>query len=221
MVNERRTGTASSAFEREAFEREAFEQAARFFVVVAARVGPEAWDAPALGVWSIRDLVGHTSRALLTVETYLARPAERADVTSALDYFLNAAQATGGSGSIAQRGIAAGAALGDDPPRAVADIADRVLDLIRGVSDDALLGTPLGGMRLDDYLPTRTFELMVHTLDLVAALGVDVEPPSQALSAALDIAAGLAVRRSLGPTALLALTGRGPLPDGFSVLRAP
>ena len=37
---------------------------------------------PGLGEWDVRSLVGHTSRALLTVETYLASPAEVVKVGS-------------------------------------------------------------------------------------------------------------------------------------------
>ena len=36
-----------------------------------AAVPPDSWELPALGVWNVRDLAGHASRALLTVETYL------------------------------------------------------------------------------------------------------------------------------------------------------
>jgi len=54
--------------------RMAFADAAGWFVRTAAIVG-DRWDRPGLGEWDVRSLVGHTSRALLTVETYLARPA--------------------------------------------------------------------------------------------------------------------------------------------------
>ena len=40
----------------------AYEQAAQFFADTVAKVGPNQWDDSALGVWSVRDLVGHTSR---------------------------------------------------------------------------------------------------------------------------------------------------------------
>ena len=33
------------------------------------------WDGPGLGVWDLRALVGHTSRSLVTVITYLGQPA--------------------------------------------------------------------------------------------------------------------------------------------------
>jgi hypothetical protein len=53
--------------------RRAFTDAARWFVQMVPLVG-ERWNRPALGEWDVRALVGHTSRALLTVEMYLDRP---------------------------------------------------------------------------------------------------------------------------------------------------
>jgi len=66
--------------------RTAFADATGWFVRTAALVG-DRWDRPGLDEWDVRALVGHTSRALLTVETYLARPAAVVDVGSAPGYF--------------------------------------------------------------------------------------------------------------------------------------
>src|SRR3954453_13442881 len=57
--------------------RRAFADAAEWFVRTAALVG-DRWQRPGLGEWDVRALVGHTSRSLLTVEMYLARPAAAA-----------------------------------------------------------------------------------------------------------------------------------------------
>ena len=53
--------------------RRAFTDAASWFTPTAAHAYGR-YDEAALGVWSVRDLIGHTSRALLTVESYLASP---------------------------------------------------------------------------------------------------------------------------------------------------
>jgi hypothetical protein len=66
--------------------RRAFTDAAMWFVDTVALVG-DRWNEPGLGVWDIRALVGHTSRSLLTVESYLARPAAAVQIPSAADYF--------------------------------------------------------------------------------------------------------------------------------------
>jgi uncharacterized protein (TIGR03083 family) len=167
----------------------------------------------------VRALVGHTSRALLTVEAYLAQPARSVDLRSTADYYA-AAGSTADPAAVAQRGRDAGAALGDDPAGAVRAIVARVPPLLDAPSvrgDDAVT-TIAGGMRLVDYVPTRTFELVVHTLDLARALGSDAEPPPAAATEALRLVAELAPRRGAAGPILLAATGRTTLGPGFSVL---
>lgn len=197
--------------------QDAFVGAARWFVQTVP-AGRGRWDEPALGEWTVRDLVGHTSRALLTVETYLDRPAETADVTSPVGYFDQVLAATGDPAAVAQRGRDAGQALGPDPEEAVAVIAERVLPRVRAAAAEELLTTPAGGMRLGDYLPTRTFELVVHTCDLATALGREGEVPGPAARQALTVLGGLTERSGQAAPLLLAATGRGALPAGFTVL---
>jgi hypothetical protein len=170
-----------------------------------------------LGEWDVRGLVGHTSRSLLTVEMYLARPAAAVEVASAAEYF-RATRAAAADPAVAARGRDAGTALGVDPPAAVAEIAARVLPLVDAQHGTDLVTTIAGGMRLGDYLPTRTFELAVHTADLATALGVPPDVPATAAAQALHIVAVLAVADGLAGPLLLAATGRSGLPPGFSVL---
>lgn len=196
--------------------RRAFADAARWFVGTTALVG-DRWAEPGLGEWDVRALVGHTSRSLLTVEAYLAEPAESVAVDSAAGYF-RATSAMSAGPAVAERGRQAGAALGDDPPAAVAEIEARVVPLVSGRTGDELLTTVAGGMRLADYLPTRTFELAVHTADLCAALGLPADVPPSAATQALDLVTELAVTGGRAGPLLLAATGRSGLPSGFSVL---
>jgi uncharacterized protein (TIGR03083 family) len=171
-----------------------------------------------LGEWTVRDLVGHASRALLTVETYLGRPAAAVEVDSGVDYFRRALGSAGDAAAVAQRGRDAGAALGDDPARAVAALAQRVTARVRAAAEDDLVATPVGGMRLADYLPTRTFELTVHTCDLAAALGQPIEVPEAAGAESLGLLGELALNAGRAGPLLLAATGRRGLPEGFTVL---
>src|SRR4051794_34203389 len=174
--------------------RSALEQAAAFFLATVERVEPAQWDRPGLGEWSVRDLVGHTGRAFLTVETYLGQPAAAVDLPTAADYFVTALAAHGDPAAVAQRGREAGAALGADPATGTRAIVSRVLGLVATADDSRLVSTPVGGMRLVDYLPTRVFELVVHTLDLAAAIGVAAEPPPAAAGIAVHLASEIAVR---------------------------
>lgn len=196
--------------------RAAFEDAAAWFVRTAALVGGR-WCEPGLGEWDVRALVGHTSRSFLTVEEYLGRPAELVEVASAVGYYQATREIAAGPG-VADRGRQAGAVLGDDPAAAVAEIADRVGELVRGCDGTELLTSIAGGMRLADYLPTRTFELTVHTADLATALGVPADVPASAARETLGLVTALAVEDGTAVELLLATTGRRPLPPGFSVL---
>ena len=196
--------------------RRAFADAAQWFVRTAALVG-DRWDRAGLGEWDVRALVGHTSRSLLTVEMYLARPASAVEVASASDYFRATRTAAAGP-AVVERGRDAGAALGADPAVAVAEIAGRVLPLVDSKDGTELVTTIAGGMRLEDYLPTRTFELAVHTADLATAIGAPLDVPATAATQALHVVADLAVSDGLAGSLLLAATGRPGLPAGFSVL---
>lgn len=199
-----------------------FAAAAYAVAELVATIPDEAWDGPGLGEWDLRALVGHTSRALLTVETYLGKPAEREDVLSAEAYVAGAGSPTDPAAvdpaAVAQRGVAAGAALGPDPAVGFRAIVHRVLPLLDR-EDDPLVTTIAGGMRLSVYLQTRTFELVVHGSDIADALGVrSPEFPVEVWTAALVLAARVAATTRDRDGLLRALTGRATLPPGFSIV---
>ena len=184
--------------------REAFEQAVPFFVETAALVRPDQWETPALGIWNVRDLVGHAGRAMLNVEQYATVGADRTGFGTADD--------------IAERGRAAGRALGDDPAGAVREIATRVLGLVAGLPDDHPMRTPAGEQPLMQYLASRVSELTIHTVDLAGALGVDVEAPAECWRVTLHGLADRAVQGGTAKEVVFALTGRGALADGFTLV---
>src|SRR5215216_374438 len=157
---------------------ETFAEGARTFADLVRRIPPGRWDGPGLGEWDLRSLVGHTSRSLITVETYLGQPAELVDALVA-----------------------------------------RVPALVE-TAGNPLITTAAGGMRLEAYLPTRSFELVVHSLDIAAAVP-DIEGPEfsdQLLSQVARVAATAAVLLGRGVEMMLALTGRATLSPGFSVV---
>ena len=186
--------------------RRAYTDAAQFFLRTVTLVG-DRWGDPGLGEWDVRALVGHTSRSFLTVETYLARPAATAEVASPADYYA-ATRAAAAAPAVAARGRDAGAALGPAPEAAAAEIAARVLTLVGTCDGTEQVTTIAGGMRLADYLPTRTFELVVHTLDLARALGAPLDVPPLPAAQALALVAELAVTGGQAGPLLLAATGR-------------
>lgn len=206
--------------------REAFRSASLGFVELVARIGPEAWARAGLGVWDVRSLVGHTSRALSTIETYLGGSSSLPAVGGTVEYYLRVLphdpdqEATSGRhAAIAARGVEAGEALGMDPRAAVSALAGRVQALVARTPDEAPVATPAGPMTLVEYLPTRTFELTVHSLDLARALGVEVPAVLRpAVAASCELAGAVAGRRPSAPDLLLLLTGRDHLPPGLTVL---
>lgn len=199
--------------------REAYKQIAGCFVETVVQVREAEWGHTGLGEWTVRDLVGHTSRALLTVETYLDKPASSIEVKRPVDYFLRAKTSLGDPPAVAARGREAGKALGSDPWQTVRKTAARVLARVEQTADGVLVATPVGGMRLIDYLPSRIFELTIHTLDLAAATQQQVTVPSSAARITFALLAELACESGRTEPLMFAATGRRALPEGYSVLR--
>jgi uncharacterized protein (TIGR03083 family) len=197
--------------------RETFAEAARTFADLVRRIPPDRWDGPGLGEWDLRSLVGHTSRSLMTVETYLGQPADTEEVPSPAAYYVAIAGID--QAAVAGRGVAAGQALGENPSDSVDALAIRVPALVE-TAGNPLITTAAGGMRLENYLPTRSLELVVHSLDIAAAVP-DIEGPEfsdQLLSQVARVAATAAVLLGQGVELMLALTGRAALRPDFSVV---
>ncbi|MET3919842.1 maleylpyruvate isomerase N-terminal domain-containing protein [Arthrobacter sp. UYEF20] len=192
--------------------------AASAFLELVEAVPETAWTKPALGEWDVRGLTGHTSRALSTVESYLSTPAAGERVDGPVAYFLTVRGATSPA-AIAQRGRETGDTLGEDPAAAVRELVQRVGALVRTTPDDAPVATPAGAMTLIDYLPTRTFELAVHGLDLARALKLEAPAAlTPAIAASLELAAAIGAHLPSAPDLLLLLNGRTGLPGNLSVL---
>lgn len=192
-----------------------FVAAAADFAHLVGHVG-DRWDAPGLGVWSVRDLIGHTTQGVMLLERALTLPAQTRELGSAADYFRAARGMP--AARIADAGRRAGHQLGPDPATAAARIMERVPDAIGDHAPDGAVSTPVGGILLRDYVRTRTFELTVHALDLAAALELTPELSSIAMVQSLYVAAELAASDGDAGAVLLALTGRARLPERFCLV---
>jgi uncharacterized protein (TIGR03083 family) len=198
--------------------RIAFKSAAKFFVDTVAQVPAGKWNAAGLGEWTVRELVAHTSRAFTTLEDGIAKPGSEVSLLSTAAYFRASLSGEGVNAEIAERGRQASAGLGDDPAAYVSALADRVTSASDQAPDDLIVTIRYGTIRLADYLPARTFELTVQTLDLAKAIGSKTTPPLIAMRATLDILRDIAVEQRRAGDVIFALTGRGELPKGFSLL---
>jgi len=191
------------------------EAAASFADLVASL--PPSLSGPGLGDWDLRALVGHTARSLVTVSEYLRRPVASVDLETAADYVAGLATAVAADPEgVNRRGVEAGAMLGEEPAGAVRLLLDEVVADLARATPDQLVTTIGGGMRLSDYLPTRSFELVVHCLDIAAAVPTRWTPPAAALADAVALAAEVAVRRGEGTILLRLITGREP--GGISIV---
>ena len=225
--------TSVNTEDMENTEVQTFLEAAEWFAAMVNTIPGDAWSGPGLGEWDLRALVGHTSRALSTVMRGIAQPAAEIDCETAADYVVQTAAIQAGTAraddgsSVTERGVAAGRALGEQPAGAVRVLIEDTRSALRGVAtQDPIITTIVGGMRLSEYLRTRTFELVVHGLDIQAALrgrsaalGWSCDaPPAAGIALSLDHTAQVAMLRGEGAAILLALTGRNSLEDGYSVL---
>jgi uncharacterized protein (TIGR03083 family) len=200
---------------------EAYADAAETVVGLVRRIPDDAWDGPGLDQWDLRALVGHTSRAFVTVLTYLERPAEHEDIDSPEGYYALLPSMTGegiDQSAVAQRGREAGVALGEDPAAAVAELAARAVAATRAADPDALITTIAGGLRVASYVPTRTVELVVHGHDIAAATGLDVAFGEAVVGDVVALLARTGVRLGHGVMLLRTLTGRASTPPGFTVV---
>lgn len=199
--------------------REVFmESAGACRSVLASPRVTEGWDRPsALDEMTVGALAGHLMRAVTSVDAYLDVPVPEGDVPlDAAGYFLSIdglsdrdlqsplhtairsradEEAHAGPAGVIERWDAAigrlAARLPDEP-------RDRVLPALGGRL-----------VLLEEYLITRLVEMLVHTDDLAASVGL--EPPSfpeQANSAVIDCLVEVARRRHGSAAVITALSRR-------------
>lgn len=196
-----------------------FFHSATAFHDLVTRIPDDRWDSPALGDWTVRSLVGHTTRAILTVESYLLLDDPGfPSVPNAENYYARVYSDLTDPAAVAARGVEAGVWLGDEPARAIADAITRATALIDAAPEERVVSIGGLGIDLSEYLRTRVFELVVHSLDIGRATGLPHGQSPDAIAATLTLASGVAAARGDGDLLLLALTGRTTLPAGYSLV---
>jgi uncharacterized protein (TIGR03083 family) len=192
-----------------------FTLASNGFLHLISQIGDDDWSKPGLGEWNIRELVGHASRAYLTVTTYLAKPAQHVDVHSAAEYLslaLLGNNRAANNAAVADRGRETTASLGDNIVQAINGIAEETLAAIDAAAANATVTTIAGGMLLTDFLNTRTFELVIHSRDIARALDLPIPADhEQPLQRCAEIVFQVAQRQGLTGNMLDALLGRTSL----------
>lgn len=196
-----------------------FETAAHSFLDLVAEVRVSQWNEPALGVWDVRSLVGHTARAISTVETYLLmEPGATVTAPDAESYYVDVFTQYTDNDAIAARGVEAGKKLTEDSGEEFEATLNRALALIKENGQDRIVGVGEIGIPLGEYLRTRVFELVIHGMDIANATNQAHTFPADVVANVADLAARVAVRKGDGEAILFALTGRKPLRQRYSIL---
>ncbi len=181
-------------------------------------------DVPGLGEWTVIELAAHTMRALTTVEQYVAAgaagPPQLEDAAAYVAAYLDARRRHPElDAQVAARGRRSAGALGDDPGVEFSATVARVAALLATTDGETTVSTPWGAIRLVDYLRTRVMELVMHGMDLAAALSVDWRPPPEALTDTLHLLSDVAVRTGAGPDLARMLGGRVTAADVLPIIR--
>lgn len=143
-----------------------------------------------LGSWTVRELAAHLTMALGGATRFLAMPEPAAREVALLDWPFATASAA------AQVDEASRAFAGQDLRELYARTLAGFEEALPDVTAGRLMPTRFGAMALDDFLVTRTVELVVHTDDLNDAVpDLDVPYDRQALAACTRLLAdALAVK---------------------------
>jgi uncharacterized protein (TIGR03083 family) len=148
-----------------------------------------------LGAWTVRDLAAHITMAVESVTRALARPEPPKAELNALDY----ASATAAHADAIAEGSRGLAEAAPDLVALYAGVEQEITDALAAAPQGRIIDTRAGGMRLDDYLLTRTIELVVHTDDLNAAVpGLDIPYDRHALATCVRLLADALAARAPG-----------------------
>lgn len=171
---------------------DAFRFASHWWRSIVGAVDDHQWDLPGLGEWTVRELVAHADRAYRTIVEYVEGDTkDPTEIPSAAAYFRTVLAEQTPHVHIAARGRSDAAARSDWLV-ATDELADQAERTVAERPGDTIVHLFVGEMRLDQYLATRVVELVVHGLDLSAAIGLPTNPPPEAMRVALLVLVDLA-----------------------------
>lgn len=198
--------------------KSAYIDSVESFLEVIRQIDPNQWDANALDQWSFRDLVGHTGRSIKLVKEFGSQRSESLDVQSAALHYQISLSPEGANQRVAAGGVEAGNALGEEPVHHLQEAWIATLETLQSTEEDTVISYVNGGIKFGDYLRTRILELVVHSIDLAQAIGIDYEPPKEAMREALYLLADLAVDTPYASKLALISTGREISKTSFNVI---
>jgi uncharacterized protein (TIGR03083 family) len=197
-------------------EIDAFAQECAAVDETLAAIRAGAWNEPGLGSWNLAQLVMHLVRGATRIMEYLPQPAGPEPEVDRIAYWQFDAEAA--APGVAQRAVEDAQDVDPDtlPGRfTVGWMASAAAARDHGPAQ--LLPTFRGTMRVDEYTATRVVEIVVHHMDVRAALEL---PPASTPAAArmtMAILEGLLGEprpRNMGRTRFIqAATGRLAVDD--------
>jgi len=164
----------------------------------------ESWDAESsCAGMTVGGLAHHLLAQVKHVARFLAQPPTTDDPIPLLDHYAGAEWVTArpedeANTSIRDEGNEAARAGRDAVLAEVAPLLDQLPDLLRTPRDPDTIFIPWQGWALttDDFLVTRSMELMVHSDDLAASVGLHTpEFPDSIAAHVVDLLGGVAMRR--------------------------
>jgi uncharacterized protein (TIGR03083 family) len=163
----------------ESQELDAFRQECRAVDKTLAVVPPDAWAYPALGSWSVAELVAHLARGVSRITDYVDRPVpEDAVFVDRVTYW---DQGGVDPADIAARAVQAAREVDAETlPALFTEGWGADSELAATLPADRGIVSVRGPIRLDEYVATRVLEVTIHHLDLRIALD---QPPSPTAAA--------------------------------------
>lgn len=197
-------------------ELEAFVEECAAVEQTLAAVDSQDWARPALGSWNLAELGAHLIRGVTRITAYLLEPVTGPAEVDRITYFQFDTEAA--AAGVAQRAVDEAAEV--DPTTMPGRFAAGWVASAAAARDhgpDQLLTAFRGAMRLDEYVATRVLEVVVHHLDVRAAL--DLPPASTPAGSRLTMSIleallGESRPRNMGRSRfILAATGRLAVDD--------
>ncbi len=175
-----------------------------------------AWSKPsALNEFSVAGLAAHLAHQLVRIDSLLDDGGVPGEPVPLIEHFSRSPWVQAGLDHESNVGIRqAGEAAAADGPAALAAKAEKLFERQRAELPaqprDKVVHLPWSGwsLRFDDFLLTRLVELVVHSDDLAASVGVETPKlPASVIDPVVELLARLAVHRH-GATAVIRTLSR-------------